>query len=113
MNPSRLTKKAVDLVSAGSSQWHQITDQETLPSYFKVDLVFGRTFDLPKTKKWLPKDSRLSIYLGIYNVLNQQHILYGNQQMRFDYASSNPERFPNKYTYGYGRNYSLRLKFQF
>jgi outer membrane receptor protein involved in Fe transport len=64
--------------------------------------------------KWLPRRPSLNIRAGVSNLLNRKDIrIRGNDQLRFDNDSKNPDLFPTKYTYGYGANYfvSCSLKF--
>jgi len=114
VNPSRLTEEAVGLVRPGSIEWHDIIDQEQLPPAFTLDLFVGKSFSLNKTFKWIPRGTFLVLNIGVNNVLNNKNMITGGfQQLRFDYASKNAERFPSKYFYGYGANYFLNMSLRF
>ncbi|KAA5534854.1 carboxypeptidase-like regulatory domain-containing protein [Taibaiella lutea] len=114
VNPSRRTKEAVELLTPGSEQWHAIVDQEMMGSAFTIDLFAGKCVLLNKSMKWLPKSSSLLINIGLNNLLNNKNIpTAGFEQLRLDSKNNNPERFPSKYIYGYGRNYFINLSLKF
>lgn len=114
VNPSRLTEDAVDLLVPGSSEWHEILDQEKLPSAFTIDLFAGKSFLLSKAMKWLPRNTFLYVNVGVNNILNNKDIRTGGfEQLRFDFNNSNADRFPAKYFYGYGTNYFINLSLKF
>ncbi len=114
INPSRRTEEAVDLLTPGSKEWHAILDQEKLPSAFTVDLFAGKSFLLSKAMRWLPRNTFLYVNVGVNNVLNNKNVQTGGfEQLRFDFSSGNPNRFPSKYFYGYGANYFINLSLKF
>lgn len=114
VNPSRLTADAVDLMKPGSEEWHAILDQEKLPSAFTIDIFAGKSFLLSKAMKWLPYNSYLYLNVGVSNILNNKDMKTGGfEQLRFDYANANPERFPSKYFYAFGTNYFINLSLKF
>ncbi|MBW7951594.1 MAG: hypothetical protein H3C56_03330 [Chitinophagaceae bacterium] len=52
--------------------------------------------------------------LGINNLLNNKNIISGGfEQLRFDYADKNINKFPPKYYYAYGLNYFASVTFRF
>jgi hypothetical protein len=102
------------LLPPGSIAHEIVLRQEKLPSAFTIDIFAGKTFSLGSIMKWLPRKTFLSINAGVSNLLNRKDIrIRGNDQLRFDNESKDPELFPAKYTYGYGANYfvSCGLKF--
>ena len=114
VNPARRTAEAVDLIEVGSEQWHKILDQEMLPAIFTLDLFMGKSFPLNKVWKSLSYSSLLYINVGINNLLNnKQQMTAGYEQLRFDYATRNPDRFATKYVYGYGINYFINFSLRF
>lgn len=114
VNPARRTAEAVDLIEAGSAQWHSILDQEELPPVFTLDIFMGKSFPLNKVWKSLSYSAFLFINVGVNNLLNNKHqITAGYEQLRFDYATRNPDRFPSKYVYGMGTNYFINFSLRF
>jgi len=114
VNPSRLTEEATDLLQPGSPEWHSILDQEKLPSAFTVDVFAGKSFMLSKAMRWLPRGTFLYINVGVNNILNNKNVQTGGfEQLRFDFANGNAERFPAKYFYGFGTNYFVNLSLKF
>lgn len=114
VNPSRLTEEAVGLTPPNSPEWHRILDQEQLPGMFTIDLFVGKSFALNKLIKSIPRGTMLFVNLGVNNLLNNKNNITGGfQQLRFDMASRNPERFPSKYFYGFGTTYFLNVSLKF
>jgi len=110
INPGRRTPEATDLVEAGSEQWNSIVNQEKLPSAFSADILVGKSFLLNKIYDKIPRGVSLNINVGVSNVLNNKDIITGGyEQLRYDFADRNPDQFPNKYFYGYGRNFLINL----
>jgi hypothetical protein len=110
-NPERRTVAAISyatnpqysdqVVQPGSDLWKSIIYQEKAPASFTVDFFGGKSF----------KFNRVFLYLtvGVNNVLdNQNFIIGGYEQFRFDFRDKNVDRFPNRYVYGFGRNYFLQ-----
>lgn len=114
MNPSRLTEEAVDLMPTTSESYQKIVMQEKLPSMFTIDLFAGKSFLLNRYFRNLPNRTFLNVNIGVNNLLNNQKIITGGfQQLRFDYATKNPDRFPPKYFYAYGTNFFVNLTLRF
>ena len=114
VNPDRRTQQAADLVVAGTDQWHKIYDQEKLPSAFTVDVSAGRSFDVGHYYHKLKHKTTLVFNAGITNLLNNTNIkMTGYEQLRYDFAGKNPDKFPNKYGYAYGINYFVNLSLRF
>ncbi len=115
-NPERRTNAAVSfvenplfpsqVVEPGSELWQRILYQEKAPSAYTIDFFGG--------KSWKVGDN-LFIYLnvGVNNLLDKKDFIIGGyEQYRFDYAEKNVDKFPNRYFYGYGRNYFVSLAFR-
>jgi len=110
INPSRRTADAMDLLTPDTDEWNTILVQERLPRAFTIDIFAGKSFLLSKVMKWLPYGTYLYMNLGVNNILNNRNIITGGfEQLRYDYTSRNPERFPSKYFYAQGVNYFLNL----
>lgn len=115
INPSRRTIEAVEGLQPGTEQYNSIIDQEKLPSAFTVDLYIGKSFALNKLNSKLFKyGTYLYVNLGVNNVLNNKNVMTGGfEQLRFDQTGRNPNRFDNKYFYGFGANYFLNVSLKF
>ena len=117
INPNRRTTAAAGLYPDGSAEWHQIFDQQKLPSAFTVDIRAGKNFQLSrmsKTVNKLSKNSVLNISGSIGNLLNNTNIINsGYEQLRYDYVGYNPDKFANKYIYAMGINFSLNATLRF
>ena len=117
INPNRRTSTAAGLYAAGSPEWHEIFDQEKLPSVFTVDLRGGKTFQLSRMSKMFDKLSHSTVLVlsaSIGNLLNNtNNFSFGYEQLRFDYTHNNPEKFANKYIYAMGINFSVTASLRF
>lgn len=111
----RRSEQAVDLVTPGSERWKDILDQEKAPSFYTVNLFFGKSFMMSKIIKQLPRSTFLYVNVSVNNLLNNKQIITGGfEQLRYSYdASVGADRFPSKYFYGYGRNYSVNVSLKF
>ena len=93
-NPIRRTAAAVSGVPEGSDKWHQIVDQTKL--------------------KNLKKATYIVFNVGVNNILNNRSIASGGfEQLRYDFAEKNVNKFPDRRFYAYGINYfaSVGLRF--
>jgi hypothetical protein len=114
INPSRRTADAVGLLPDASPEKASILAQEKLPSAFTVDVFAGISIRLKKYLKVVSDNTFIYINAGVNNVLNNKSIVTGGfEQLRFDYATQNPNRFPPKYFYGYGANYFINISYKF
>jgi CarboxypepD_reg-like domain len=115
INPNRRTQAAADKIAAGSTQWHAIYDQEKLPSVFTMDISVGRTMNFTRNivlGKKLP-NSTLTVNATISNLTNTEYLATGFEQLRFDFAYHNPDKFQNKYYYGKPINFRLNISLRF
>ncbi len=106
-NPTRRTQDAVgNLIKSDNTElWEDIIFQERAPANYTADIFGG--------KSW--KIGRRFIYLtvGINNILNNQNFVIGGyEQNRFDFDTLDVERFPPRYFYAYGANYFIGLSFR-
>ena len=107
-NPDRRTIYGVDLVNKTENPelWSQIIDQERLDAQYTVDLFAG--------KSWRFNDYYLSANISINNILNNQKFITGGfEQYRYDYEGKDINRFPPRYFYSYGTNFSVNVSFSF
>lgn len=110
--PDRRTELASFGIERNSPQWHQVFDQEKLPSAFTLDLYFGKSFMLSQYSKLFPRSAFLYVNIGVNNLLNNTEIRTGGfEQLRYDY--NRPNAFPSKYFYGLGRNYFVNVSLKF
>ena len=107
-NPMRRTYKALQGVTQGSEQWNRIIGQTALPEKYTVDLSVGGSARL--TFFGSKKKNTLLFNININNLLNDQDFISGGyEQLRFDTDSKNPDKFPPKFFYAMGLNFSANL----
>lgn len=115
-NPERRTTLATNNLEYGSKTYHEVIDQERLPSAYTIDAFAGYSWRIPHAyigSGFKKKPLYLAIYAGVNNILNNQDIISGGyEQLRYDF-SGNVSKFPSKYYYAYGINYfaSVALRF--
>ncbi len=112
INPLRRTYNAVENVVAGTEQWDRIIDQQLLPDQYTVDLSAGNSFRL---KLYHGKQKQTLVFnLSINNLLNKQDVISGGyEQLRFDTDTKNIDKFPPKYFYAMGLNFSASFSLRF
>jgi hypothetical protein len=111
--PDRRSQEAADAVAPSSAQYHELFDQERLPSFFTVDLFAGKSFLLSRTFRFLPRSFYCYLNIGVNNLMDKKDIRTGGfEQLRYDFKTNSPGTFPAKYFYGAGRNYFLNLSFK-
>ncbi len=107
-NPLRRTYAALENIQQGSDQWNRIIQQVQLPDTYLVDLSAGgsvRSRFLGSKKK-----RAIGFFISINNLLNNQPIISGGyEQLRFDTDTNNPDKFPPKYFYAPGLNFSANI----
>ncbi len=105
-NPERRTPEAVTYVIPGTDQWKQILYQQKLKGGMTADIYFVKSF----------KIGRYFLYLNgsINNIFNNQNIQSGGyEQLRYDSETHDPNKFPPKYYYAFGRQYFINLSLRF
>ncbi len=104
-NPDRRTAEAVDGLITDDPQWSKLLDQPKLKD--------GVTLDVFATKSWMYKKKyRIALNASVSNVLDNQELITGGfEQLRFD--TQNPDKFPAKYGYMFGRTFFAMLTFSF
>ena len=104
-NPDRRTSEAVANLVTDDPQWDELLDQIRLDDQYTVDLYAG--------KSWMiQRKYRIALNLTMSNVLDNQDFKVGGfEQLRYD--SMQPNRFPAKYSYLFGRTYFAMVTFSF
>jgi hypothetical protein len=116
-NPVRRTQLATENLKEGSDAWHDVLDEQKSGAQYTVDAFAGYSWRLHHVyvgSGFNRKAVYLVMYAGINNLLNNQNIISGGyEQLRFDYSTSDINKFPPKYYYAYGINYfaSIALRF--
>ena len=113
-NPIRRTESATSGVEEGSALWHSIIDQTKLKSQYTLDAFAGYSWMMNRKFKSLKKRTYLAFNLGVNNILDNRNIVSGGyEQLRFDFAEKNTNKFPDKRFYAYGINFfaSVGLRF--
>ncbi len=113
-NPVRRTAAAVDGVDPTTPKWNEILDQTRLKAQHTLDVFGGYSWLMNNRFKALKKRSFLLFNLGVNNILNNTEIVSGGyEQLRFDFAEKNVDKFPSKKFYAYGINFfaSIGLRF--
>lgn len=110
VSPDQRSIEAIEGVPIGSQQYHAILDQQKLPPAFTMDISVSKSFMLNKFDKRISRSTFLYFNAGISNVLDNKNIQTGGfEQLRYDFANNNPDKFPPKYFYAYGRNFFINL----
>ena len=112
-NPLRRTEGAVSGVSPSDPLWNTILGQERLQSQYTLDAFAGYSW-LMNNKFKMKKRTFLVFNVGVNNILNNKDIVSGGfEQLRFDFAEKNVNKFPARRFYAYGLNYfaSVALRF--
>ncbi|MEO6489488.1 MAG: TonB-dependent receptor [Ferruginibacter sp.] len=113
-NPIRRTEAATSGVDEGSALWHDIVDQTKLKSQYTVDAFAGYSWLMSKRFKSMKKRTYLVFNVGVNNILNNKEIVSGGfEQLRFDFAEKNTQKFPDKRFYAYGTNYFASVGVRF
>jgi hypothetical protein len=113
-NPVRRTEAALNGVPQNSALWKDIVDQTNLKSQYTVDVFAGYSWLMNKRFSGLKKKTYLVFNMGINNILNNENIVTGGfEQLRFDFANKNTQKFPDRRFYAFGLNYftSVGLRF--
>lgn len=116
INPARRTAQAVDLVEEGSQEWNDIINQEEVNPDFKdkftLDLFGGKSFKLNKERVH-GYNFFMVLNVGVNNILNNQNMIIGGfEQFRFDFTDKNPNKFASRYFYNYGATFFVNLTFR-
>lgn len=113
-NPVRRTAAAVSGLPEGSAQWHQVLDQTQLESQYTLDAFAGYSWLMNRKFHSLKKRTFLVFNVGVNNILNNRSIVTGGfEQLRFDFAEKNVNKFPDRRFYAYGINYFASVGIRF
>jgi hypothetical protein len=113
-NPVRRTAAATSGVAEGSGHWHRIIDQTKLESQYTLDAFAGYSWMMNRKFKSLKKRTFLVFNVGVNNILNNRSIVSGGfEQLRFDFAGKNVDKFPDKRFYAYGINFFASVGVRF
>lgn len=107
-NPDRRTVNGVEPISKIEQPelWEEIITQEKLPSIFSLNLFVGKSIRY--------NGNYISINASVGNLLNSTDLRTGGfEQFRFDYDGKDINRFPPRYFYSFGRNYSFNFSVAF
>lgn len=113
-NPLRRTAAAVSGVDPSSELWHTIIDQEKLDAQYTLDAFAGYSWLMNNKFKGLKKRTFLLFNVGVNNILNNENIVSGGfEQLRFDFAEKNTDKFPARRFYAYGLNFFASVGIRF
>ncbi len=102
-NPDNHTAEILAAYKEGDVRIEQILDQPKLDPGFTLDFFGG--------KSWIIDGHYVALNVSVNNLLNNKDmIIWGYEQLRTDL--SDPGRFPEKYSYGYGTTYYISLTFR-
>ncbi len=104
-NPNRRTEEAIYDIEQGSESWNAVLAQEKAAPAWTVDVFGGKSFKI--------KDMFLYLNVGVSNILNNTEFVTGGyEQLRFDFETKNPDVFPSRYFYFFGRTYFVNLSWR-
>jgi len=113
-NPVRRTESATNGVDPGSALWHDIIDQTRVPSEYTLDAFAGWSWKMNKRFPSLQKSTYLVFNVGVNNILNNTSLISGGyEQLRFDFAEKNVNKFPTKEFFSYGTNFFASIGMRF
>jgi hypothetical protein len=99
------------MLGPGSDMIKTITEQTQLDGGITLDASVGKSFRI--------NNYFLNLNFSVSNILDNQKLISGGyEQNRIDFNSSltqveNPNKFPPKFYYAYGRTYFLNIGFRF
>jgi hypothetical protein len=106
-NPERRTQMAIKNLGEGDPKIAIITEQEMLSGGFTVDASIGKSYRI--MQKYF-----LQLNLSANNLLNNKNISTGGyEQLRFDFAEQNVDKYPPRYFYMIGTNFFLNVAVRF
>lgn len=111
LNPERRTSLAIAGLNpedpADMYLIEQTIRQNDAHGGFSLDASIGKSFRV--AKKYF-----VNINVSCSNILNNTNIVSGGyEQLRFDYENKNPQKFPEKYFFMYGRTFFINGTFRF
>lgn len=108
INPIRRTYAAMENVTAGSEKWEQLISQTQLPIQSSVDISAG--YSIRSRLLGSKHKQTILFFLGINNLLNKKDLISGGfEQLRYDNKENDPMKFPPKFYYAMGLNFSFHI----
>ncbi len=113
-SPVRRTTAAVDGLDPESQEWKNIVNQTQFKGQYTLDAYAGYSWLMNKKFKSLGKRTFLFFNAGVSNILNNRTIVSGGyEQLRFDFAEKDPQKFSDKRYFAYGINYLVSVGLRF
>lgn len=114
VSPARRVTDAIVGIDPTSPAGQSVLGQEKLKGQFTMDLRGGYSLYMNKMFRFKAKQRfYLQINWTISNITNNKNfILYGDEQLRFDFAEGNVDKFATKYKYARGIGYFVSLNFR-
>lgn len=113
-NPVRRSEAAVNGVPQNSALWRDIVDQTRLKGQYSVDVFAGYSWLMNRQYPGMKKKTYLVFNMGINNLLNNTNMVTGGfEQLRFDFANKNTQKFPDRRFYAYGLTYFTSVGIRF
>ncbi len=107
ISPVRRTSEAIELLDPGSELYESIRAQEEVGGEFVTHLIGGYSYRIKHGKY-------IRFFISVNNLLdNRDFISGGYEQLRFNTESRDPDAFPSRYYYNYGRTYFASITYQF
>lgn len=118
LNPIRRTAAAIGTDNPTSFEEqesiYKMIAQEKLPAQFTLDFFGGWSKRLSRKLMIHHKPVYLVFYLSVNNLLDNKKMRSGGfEQLRFDMADKDINKFPPKYYYATGLNYTASLMLRF
>ncbi len=105
INPDRRTAEAVEGLVSSDPQWSQLLDQEQMDNAVIFNMFGGRSWRIRY-------QYFVNLTVSVNNLLDTKDFSIGGfEQLR--YNTRDPNRFPSRYFYLYGRTYFVNLAFRF
>jgi hypothetical protein len=113
-SPARRVSDAIVGLDPTSPQGQTILAQEKLKGQFTMDVRGGYSLFMNKMFRFKAKQRfYLQINWTISNITNNKNfVLYGGEQLRFDYDEKNVDKFATRYKYARGIGYFVSLNFR-
>ncbi len=109
-NPARRTIAGVDNLNDGDPARAAVLDQQKFDGQFTLDFFGNYSWKVNNRFSSLKRNTFLVFSAGITNILNNKDMIVGGyEQLRFDFAEKNPEKFAPKLRYGYGTTYFISI----
>jgi hypothetical protein len=113
-NPARRSVAGVAPVNDSDPRWQPIIDQEKADGQMTLDLFGGYSWKVNNKFDKLKNNTFLVFTAGITNLLNNQDLITGGfEQLRFDFAEKNPDKFAPRYFYGFGTTFFFNVTLRF